>query len=66
MEDLIKQAASDLISCNYAIALTGAGISTESGLADFRGPQGIWTTDKQAEAKAYQRYDMFLRGTLYK
>lgn len=61
MEDLVKQAASDLVSCNYAIALTGAGISTESGLADFRGPQGIWTTDKQAEAKAYQRYEMFLR-----
>ncbi len=60
MQDVIAQAANDLVGSRYAIVLTGAGISTESGLADFRGPQGIWTRDKQAEARAYQRYEMFL------
>lgn len=30
--------------------LTGAGISTDSGIADLRGPQGVWAKDPQAEA----------------
>jgi len=60
MEDLVKRAARDLTESKHAIALTGAGISTESGIPDFRGPKGIWTLNKEAEAKAYERYELFL------
>jgi NAD-dependent deacetylase len=58
-KELTERAARDLINSRYAIALTGAGISTESGIPDFRGPSGIWTRNPQAERKAYRSYEMF-------
>ena len=59
-EQLIERAARDLVSSDYAIALTGAGISTESGIRDFRGPSGLWTKDPEAERRAYRSYEKFM------
>jgi NAD-dependent deacetylase len=42
MDALIKQAAKDLASAGNVTALTGAGISTESGIPPFRGKGGLW------------------------
>ena len=60
MEQLIERAARDLVDSKYAVALTGAGISTESGIRDFRGPQGVWTLNPEAERRAYDGYQRFL------
>ena len=38
-----------LAEAERAVVLTGAGVSTESGIPDFRGPDGIWTRDPRAE-----------------
>ncbi|MEM3927379.1 MAG: NAD-dependent deacylase [Archaeoglobaceae archaeon] len=59
--DLIRRVAEDLVEASYVIAFTGAGISTESGIPDFRGPSGIWTRDPEAEKRAYEIYGKFLR-----
>lgn len=59
MRELIERASKDLINSSYAICLTGAGMSTESGIPDFRGPNGIWTKNSDAEMKAYEAYNQF-------
>jgi NAD-dependent deacetylase len=38
-----------LADARRVVVLTGAGISTDSGLRDFRGPDGLWTKDPAAE-----------------
>lgn len=43
LEDRIEDFAKLMFKARYLVCFTGAGISTESGLPDFRGPDGLWT-----------------------
>jgi len=43
LQQRISDLAQWMLESKYLVVFTGAGISTESGLRDFRGPDGLWT-----------------------
>ncbi|HEX2222284.1 MAG TPA: Sir2 family NAD-dependent protein deacetylase [Candidatus Limnocylindria bacterium] len=45
----LGEVAAWLREARSVVVLTGAGISTESGIPDFRGPNGVWTRNPRAE-----------------
>jgi NAD-dependent deacetylase len=53
---LIERVADWIRSARSVVVLSGAGISTESGIPDFRGPQGLWTKNPGAEKMATLQY----------
>jgi NAD-dependent deacetylase len=54
--DALDTIASWLRDARAIVILTGAGISTESGIPDFRGPNGVWTKNPAAEKTATLQY----------
>ena len=58
MSDLIKKFAKDLAAAKNVAALTGAGISVESGIPPFRGKGGIW---EKYDPMEYAHIDAFLK-----
>jgi NAD-dependent deacetylase len=49
MTDGLARVASLVVGSDRITVLTGAGISTESGIPDYRGPNGVWTKDPAAK-----------------
>ena len=58
MHSSIDAVRSWLDEARRVVVLTGAGISTDSGIPDFRGPQGVWTKNPKAEKLSDIRYYM--------
>ena len=58
MEELIEQVARDLARATQVTALTGAGISVESGIPPFRGPGGLW---EKIDPMEFAHIDAFVK-----
>ncbi len=57
-----SQVAEWIASARSVVALTGAGISTDSGIPDFRGPDGVWT--RNPEAAKFVTLDAYVEDPL--
>jgi len=57
MDELIARAAKDLTAATHVVALTGAGISVESGIPPFRGKGGVW---EKIDPMEYAHIDAFM------
>jgi len=57
MDNLVTRAAKDLAAANHVVALTGAGISVESGIPPFRGKGGVW---EKIDPMEYAHIDAFM------
>src|SRR5215468_4407746 len=54
--EAFEAAADCLARAHYVVALTGAGLSVESGIPPFRGPNGLWTKHGEPPMNGYQRF----------
>jgi len=58
MENLIKKAAKELAESKRVVALTGAGVSVDSGIPPFRGKGGLW---EKIDPMEFAHIDSFMR-----
>ena len=58
MDAELQEFASLIEAADRVVVFTGAGISTESGIPDFRSPGGTWTTQKPIDFSDFMRSDV--------
>ena len=56
----VQEAREALLEASTVTILTGAGVSTDSGIPDFRGPDGLWT--KHPELEEMSNIDTFMNN----
>lgn len=72
LEELIEETVELILSAKKVVVFTGAGVSTESGIPDFRSPGGLWTKynpddftyqkflgDPEVRKRSWQMFSMF-------
>ncbi len=52
----IEEAARAIFAAKHVVALVGAGLSAESGIPTFRGPEGVWTKHGEPDLRDYDRF----------
>src|SRR6201993_40844 len=55
-DEEVRETAEMIMEARYPIALTGAGLSVESGIPPFRGPGGLWTKYGEPPMNGYQLF----------
>jgi NAD-dependent deacetylase len=58
LDETIRTVRRWIEEAKCVVVFTGAGISTDSGIPDFRGPKGVWTRDPEAEKMATLKHYM--------
>lgn len=56
LEASVEAAARIIAASRHVVALVGAGLSAESGIPTFRGPEGLWTKHGEPDLRDYERF----------
>ena len=56
LEQTADEAAQAILAARHVVALVGAGLSAESGVPTFRGPEGLWTKHGEPDLRDYDRF----------